>query len=102
MGSGVAWASENREVGWISLPVPRTSIVTEQRDDDAAHWAASTHSSRYANIAPASWESFSRISPDDKANIIGSDPRHTPVKLCDTDRGMPHFLDRAQADRIME
>ena len=53
-GSGVAWASENREVGWISLPVPRTSIAAKQRDDDAAHWAATTHSSCYTNIDPSS------------------------------------------------
>ena len=91
MGSGVAWASENREVGWISLPVPRTSIAAQQRDDDAAHWAASTHSSCYTNIAPASWESLTRISPDDKANIIDFEPSHTPATLCDTDRGMPLF-----------
>ena len=91
MGSGVAWASENREVGWISLPVPRTSIAAKQRDGDAAHWAATTHSSCYTNIDPTSWESLSRISPDEKAKIIGFEPSHTLATLCDTDRGMPLF-----------
>ncbi len=91
LGRRVAWASDNREVGWISLPVPRTSIAENQRDDDAAHWAASTHSSCYTNIAQAPWESLSHISPDDKAKVSGSDPKHTPVTPCDTDRGMPHF-----------
>ena len=89
MGSGVAWASENREVGWISVPVPRTSTAAKQRDDDAAQWAATTHSSCYTSIDPASWESLSRISPGDKAKIIGFEPIHTPATLCDTDRGMP-------------
>ena len=87
MGSVVAWASENR-AGWISLPVPRTSIVAKPCGDDAAERAATTSSSCHTIFMAAPWEALSRISAADKATIIGIDPKHTPVSLCDTYRGM--------------
>ena len=35
LGRRVAWASDSREVGWLSLPVLRTELTVKVRGDDA-------------------------------------------------------------------
>ena len=101
MGRRVAWASDAREVGWISLPVPRTNIATKERGDDKAAWAASTHDSVYSGVPPTPWDGLPMLSVKDKAramdikvtdegDLVKAVPR-PPAKLFDTDRGLPLY-----------
>ena len=40
----------SREIGWISLPSPRASIPTKEREQDVATWAETAHESVYSNV----------------------------------------------------
>lgn len=91
-GRRVAWASDNKEIGWMSLPVPRTSLTTKDRSGQvAAQWAQSTHSSFYAGVPPAPWQSLPLISAADKETVLGKPPAVPPTKIFDADRGMPLY-----------
>ena len=48
-GRRIAWASK-REVGFLSLPLPRTAITTKEHTTKAADWAPSTHASYYQGV----------------------------------------------------
>ena len=91
LGRRVAWASDTREVAWLSLPVPRTAIATKERADDAKEWAADTHMSFYTNVPQAPWESLPLISKADKQRVMGDEPEQPPLKIFDGDRGMPLY-----------
>ena len=38
LGRRVAWGSDSREIGWISLPVPRTALPVKERGDETSKW----------------------------------------------------------------
>ena len=44
-GRRVAWGSETRETGWISLPIPRTQVKVKTRQDGiaASEWAKTSY-----------------------------------------------------------
>ena len=92
LGRRVAWSSDNKEIGWLSLPVPRTNLVTKDRSGQvAANWAQSTHSSFYAGVPQAPWQSLPLISAGDKQTVMGKTPAVPPAKIFDADRGMPLY-----------
>ena len=101
LGRRVAWASDSREVGWISFPVPRTSIPIKERSEESAEWAESTHDSVYSGVAPVPWDGLPMISASDKARVFGmrisgstpdeSEVTKPPSKIFDSDRGMPLY-----------
>ena len=97
LGRRVAWASDTREVGWISLPVPRTALAIKERGDVAAGWAETTHDTVYSGVAPVPWDGLPMISVDDKARVLGvrgGDDSEAPTptsKIFDCDRGMPLY-----------
>jgi len=101
LGRRVAWASDSREIGWISLPVPRTSLSVKERGDDTSAWAESTHDTVYSGVAPVPWDGLPLISAADKARVLGvrvsastpdqSEVPSPPTKIFDTDRGMPLY-----------
>ena len=101
LGRRVAWASDSKEIGWLSLPVPRTSLAIKERGDDTAEWGESTHDTVYSGVAPVPWDGLPMISAADKARVMGvrisastPDQSEVPVppsKIFDTDRGMPLY-----------
>ena len=91
LGQRASWASDTREVAWLSLPVPRTSIPTKERADDAKQWAADTHTSSYTRVPQAPWESLPLISKADKQRVLGAEPEQPPDKIFDGGRGMPLY-----------
>ena len=101
MGRRVAWAADSREMGWISLPVPRTQLAIKERGEDTAEWAESTHDTVYSGVSPVPWDGLPLISAVDKARVLGvrlsastpdaSEVPTPPVKIFDTDRGMPLY-----------
>ena len=92
LGRRVAWGSDNKEICWMSFPVPRTSLTTKDRGGQAAaKWAETTHSSFYAGVPPAPWQSLPLISAADKASVLGKPPTEPATKIFDADRGMPLY-----------
>ena len=101
LGRRVAWASDGKEIGWLSLPVPRTSLTIKERGEDTAEWGESTHDTVYSGVAPVPWDGLPMISAADKARVLGvrvsgSTPGQSevpvpPSKIFDTDRGMPLY-----------
>ena len=101
LGRRVAWASDSKEIGWMSLPVPRTSLRVKERGEDTAEWGESTHDTVYSGVAPVPWDGLPMISAADKARVLGvrvsgSTPDQSEVptpapKIFDTDRGMPLY-----------
>lgn len=93
----VAWASDTREVGWISLPVPRTQIKTKARENEAKGWAASTHDSNYTNLPQVPWDGLPQITLADKMKVLapclnaGDELPKPPRRIFDCDRGMPLY-----------
>ena len=100
VGRRVAWSADNREVGWVSLAVPRTAIATKHRHADGSKLATTTHESFFTTVKQLPWDSLPRISNIDKEKIIGVVPSQPLTKLYDSDGGMP--LDRAQASLVQE
>ncbi len=91
VGRRVAWASDNREIGIISLPIPRTALATKSRSHEAAAWSGSTHDSFYSGVPQAPWNSFPLLREADKERIMGTKPQVPPAKIFDVDRGMPLY-----------
>jgi len=101
LGRRVAWASDSREIGWISLPVPRTSLAVKERGDGTSEWAESTHDTVYSGVAPVPWDGLPMISAADKARVLAvrlsastpdqSEVPSPPTKIFDADRGMPLY-----------
>ena len=94
-GRRVAWASETREMGWISLPIARTMIATKSRKDNdvAAAWAPSTHESAYVGVPAARWDNLPTITLADKEKVFQDTSASTPPpeSVFKTDHGVPLF-----------
>jgi hypothetical protein len=89
----VAWSSDNKEIMWISLPLPRVHVPTKEHTGEVAKWAESTHSTCYVNVPQAPWQSLPLMTADDKANLTGKDQSVLlpPPKIFEWDRGVPVY-----------
>ena len=74
LGRRVAWASDSKEIGWMSLPVPRTSLRVKERGEDTAEWGESTHDTVYSGVLPVPWDGLPMISAADKARVLDAGP----------------------------
>ena len=94
-GRRVAWASETREMGWISLPIARTMIATKSRKDNevAAAWAPTTHESAYVGVPAARWDNLPTIRMEDKQKVFAevSAPTPPPENVFRADHGVPLY-----------
>ena len=91
-GRKVVFGSRNREVGWVSFPVPKTSVPTQDRK--AARSAgneaeSSTFASTFSCMVPLAWGQLPSIALADKATIIGASTPVPPSKVFDADLGCP-------------
>ena len=101
LGRRVAWSSDTREVGWLSLPVPRTALAIKERDGTTAGWGETTHDTVYSGVDAVPWDGLPMISAEDKVRVMGiktsaSTPGQDEVplpdsKIFDADRGMPLY-----------
>ena len=55
LGRKVTFASDNREVLLVSLPVPRVLLPVKERREFAGAGEASTHDSSYTGVPPLPW-----------------------------------------------
>ena len=101
LGRRVAWSSDSREIGWFSLPVPRTALAIKERGKDTACWGETTHDTVYSGVDVVPWDGLPMISAEDKARVMGSrlgdsTPAQDEVpvpdpKIFDTERGLPLY-----------
>ena len=85
----VLFGSRNREVGWVSFPVPRTNIPTKDRKT-WNEWESSTYSSTFSALVPMAWGQLPSIALADKQKITGASTTPVPAsKLFDSDLGCP-------------
>ena len=57
-GRKVVFGSRNREVGWVSFPVARTNVPTQDRKAAKSagdEWESSTFASTFSCMAPLAW-----------------------------------------------
>ena len=108
LGRKVAFASDNREVIFISTPVPRTQIPVQPRRAIASLQGTkvaetgSTHESCYMNVPPLPWGALPMVTKADKTRILGitDETDQTPrTGLYDTTLGLPlYWNDRKSSD----
>ena len=92
-GRSVAWASD-REIGFLSLPVPRRAIATKEHTRTASEWAPSTHASFYQGVPQVPWGALPVLSKQDKSQVLGVDPgsiTDPPSSMWDAARGTPLY-----------
>ena len=90
-GTKGVFGSRNREMGWVSLPVPSTEVPVGQRATKAC-CESSTFASTFSGVVPLRWKQLPCIALNDKSKIIGTSPTPPPVppsKVFDTDLGAP-------------
>jgi len=91
-GRKVAWGSDCREVGFLSLPVPRTSLALKTRKSKAAAWAPTTYSNFYQNVPQVPWKALPLLTTADKREVLGVDAvADPPEKLWSSVRGQPLY-----------
>ena len=67
LGRRIAWGSDNKEMIFISFPVPRVQMPVKPRKDTET----TTHDTTYSNVAPMSWASMTMVTDADKEKILG-------------------------------
>ncbi len=118
VGRKIVFAARNREVGWVSFPVARTNIATQERSKSRVvdnSWETSTFSATFSGVVPLSWGQLPSIALADKERVIGKKPPVPSSKLFDTDLGCPlcwqevkpkelwvSLLEAANADDVVE
>ena len=91
-GRKTVFGSRNREVGWVSFPVSRAHVPTQERKaarSTGNEWETTTFSSTFSSMVPMAWGQLPSITLADKQRIIGASPPVPPSKVFDTDLGCP-------------
>ena len=91
-GRKIVFGSRNREVGWVSFPVPKNHVPTQDRKAarwEGNDWETTTFASTFSSMAPLAWGQLPSISLADKERIIGASTPVPPSKVFDTDLGCP-------------
>ena len=91
MGRKVFFASDNKETGAVSLPLPRTQVAVQERDGFNKVGEESTHDSTYTGVPPLAWGACQKFEPANKKDILGCEPPVPNPKLFDSSMGIPLF-----------
>ena len=91
LGRRVCFASDNREVLLVSMPVQRNHLATKGRTSFNAVGEASTHDSTYTGVEPLPWARMPRLSKEDKQKILGGPAEIPKDALYDSSLGVPLF-----------
>ena len=82
-GRKTVFGSRNREVGWVSFPVSRAHVPTQERKaarSTGNEWETTTFSSTFSSMVPMAWGQLPSITLADKERIIGAKPPVPPSK----------------------
>ena len=77
-GKKCIFGAKNREVGWVSFPLPRNQVATQERCQSMVvdnGWETSTFSSTFSGVVPLSWGQLPSIALADKEKVIGKSRR---------------------------
>ena len=91
-GRKIVFGSRNREMGWVSFPVSKSHVPTQERKAARSagnQWEATTFSSTFSSMVPLSWRQLPTIALADKARIIGASTPVPSSKIFDSDLGCP-------------
>ena len=95
LGRRIAWGSDNKEMIFISFPVPRVQMPVKPRKDPKCGGVAgetTTHDATYSGVAPMSWASMTLVTDADKEKILGvtaGTSKKPRAKVFDTSFGQP-------------
>ena len=82
------FGSRNREVGWVSFPVSKNHVPTQDRKA-GNEWETTTFASTFSGQASLAWKQLPSIAIADKNRIIGASTPVPPSKVFDSDLGCP-------------
>ena len=92
-GRKTVFGSKNREVGWVSFPISRAHVPTQDRttgSNACNDWEATTFSSTFSGMPPLAWGQLPSIRVADKEKILGASLAPLPDrKIFDADLGCP-------------
>ncbi|CAK0818513.1 unnamed protein product [Prorocentrum cordatum] len=91
-GQKAVFGSRNREVGWVSFPVSKAHVPTQERKaarSGGNDWESTTYSSTFSSMVPLAWGQLPSIALADKAKIIGAAAPVPPRATFDADLGCP-------------
>ncbi len=91
-GRKTVFGSRNREVGWVSFPVQKNHVPTQDRKAARSagnDWETTTFASTFSSMVPLAWGQLPSIALADKDKIIGASTPVPPSKVFDTDLGCP-------------
>ena len=76
-----SFASENREVALLSMPVARNHLPCKPRSDPCRNAGeTSTHNTTYTGVDPLAWKAMQLLSKADKERILGFEPATPKLK----------------------
>ena len=91
-GRKTVFGSRNREVGWVSFPVSKNHVPTQDRRAARCtgnEWEQTTFASTFSSMVPLAWGQLPSIAKADKARVIGASTPVPSSKIFDTDLGCP-------------
>ena len=91
-GRRTVFGSRNREVGWVSFPVSKSHVPTQDRkaaQSAGNKWEMTTFSSTFSSMLPLTWGQLPTIALADKERIIGASTPVPSSKIFDSDLGCP-------------
>ena len=86
------FGSRNREVGWVSFPVSRAHVPTQERKaarSTGNEWETTTIAPTFSSMVPLAWTQLPSITLADKERIIGASTPVPSSKVSDSDLGCP-------------
>ena len=100
MGRKVSFASSNREVVFLSIPVSRTALPCKDRSEYSGAGENSTHDTTYTGVELVPWRAMPLVSLTDKAKIHGFEPQSPRAKLFDSGMGQPLFWQERKSPKF--
>ena len=91
LGRTVSFASDNREVILVSMPVAMSELPVRDRRVFAGAGEASTHDSSYTGLPPLPWAAMPQLIATDTAKITGRTPPTPSEPLFESALGQPLF-----------
>ena len=91
-GRKIVFGSRNREVGWVSFPVSKNHVPTQDRKSARCagnEWETTTFASTFSGQASLAWKQLPSIAIADKNRIIGASTPVPHSKVFDSDLGCP-------------
>jgi hypothetical protein len=91
LGRRVSFASDNREVMFLSTCLPRTQIPAKERNLYTGAGETTTHASSYTNVPAVPWRALPQIATKDKCKIVAGTAATPKSETFDPSLGVPLY-----------